>query len=456
MSAKLFSARRPAVEIRGVHLDLKGVPPTPKRLLKLLDLFSALRINAVLAEWEDTFPWSRYPELKSPTAYTPAEIKSFADRAADLGIEIIPLVQCLGHAENVLSKKRFAALCEVKDNVAQFCPSNPASARVVIDMVDDVMHLLGGRIRRFHLGGDEARYMGSCPRCRRAVGKIGKGGLYLNHVGPILDHLNDWGVKPILWDDMMRPWPDSALRKLGRRADLMSWSYAADPAPKKNKWLNPGHLRRFRRDGIRVWGASAYKGGDGAWMDVPDTKARAQNNLAWARLACENGLAGVVATAWSRYDTFMAPCETIDSSLHTLVIAAAAMWDGNLPRDYMAAAQSFLRRHPAEFKRFRNCFQAASNLGRWQKGSILWHLEEAERAAHLSGEPDRINPGIVRRHIEGIKKEIAKGRALGAAFIRAHRGAIPDRWLRLYVASRVNPFVRRFKSLSPACACRHC
>ncbi len=446
----MFGRRRPAVPLRGVHLDLKGHPPTPRRLLELLDLFAHLRLNVVLAEWEDTFPWRRYPELRSPTAYAPALLRRFLARAAARGIEVIPLVQCFGHAENVLSRRRFRGLREIPDDVSEFCPSCPGSARLVIELVDDVLALMGGAARRFHLGGDEAWHMGSCPRCRRAIRTGDKDRLYMRHVAPILDHLNARGVRPILWDDMMRPWSPPALRALGARADLMAWSYGADPVQPGGHGLTERHLAGYRRGGVTVWGASAYKGGDGPFAMVPDVRARTANNLAWARLARRHRLAGVVATAWSRYTTFMAPCETIEASQHTLALAAAAMWDGALPRDPEAGARAVLKRfrRGRELRRFTRCHGAARELDAWARGFEEWLIDEAERAPHLHGEPRRINPGVIRHRAAQVRRQFARGEALGKALVRAHRGSIPRRRLDLYVASRLGPLRLRNRGVS--------
>ena len=381
-----FSRKTPIVPLRGAHLDLKGNPPTPRRLLELLDLFAAAKLNVVLAEWEDTFPW-RYREMRSPTAYTPETIRAFVNRARELGIEVIPLVQCLGHAETPLSRIRFRSLREIRDNVAEFCPSNPASARLVIEMVDDVMDLTGGTISRFHLGGDEAWHMGSCPRCRKAVRTRGKGELYLEHVGPILDHLAGHGLTPILWDDMMRHWPASSLRKLGSRADLMAWAYDGNPVHPKGH-VTEEHLKSCRRAGIGLWAGSAYKGGDGADADVPNLDVRCRNNLAWIRMCRKHGFTGMVATAWSRYNTMHIQCETIEASLDALVLTAAIMWDGAAPRGGRDAARKFLGkvRRGAELRIFDRCFAAASALARWRGGAIAWFLGEAETAVHQKKE----------------------------------------------------------------------
>ena len=447
--SRLFTRQTAAIPRRGVHLDLKGNPPTPRRLLELLDLFAALRLDTVLVEWEDTFPWTCAPEMRSPTAYTPAMVTAFHARATALGLEIIPLVQCFGHAENVLSRKRFRHLRERPADVSEFCASQPGSARIVQAMVDDVLRLSGGNVRRFHLGGDEARHMGTCPRCRRAVRRLGRDGLYLAHVGPVLDLLARRTIRPILWDDMMRRWPRAGLMAMARRADLMAWSYGDEPVTRGKGFLTEEHLKSFARAGVTTWAASAYKGGDGAWIDRPDTTARLRNNLGWIPQARARRLAGMVMTAWSRYDTFMSPCETIEASLDMLVCGAAAMWDGTLPREPQAAADRWLGRWRGgrELRRFRACSGAARALGDWSRSAVDWALTEAERAAHRNGEPRRNNPAQNAQFLGRIRQDLVRGPRLGAAFVRAHRGAIPRRWLDLYVQSRTHPFRRRARAI---------
>ena len=83
----MFHRSTPLIPIRGVHLDLKGLPPTPTRLLEFLDRFAAARFNCILVEWEDSFPWSVDPRFRSPTAYTSGEVEQFHRRALQLGFQ---------------------------------------------------------------------------------------------------------------------------------------------------------------------------------------------------------------------------------------------------------------------------------------------------------------------------------------------------------------------------------
>jgi hypothetical protein len=225
----------------------------------------------------------------------------------------------------------------------------------------------------------------------------------------------------------------------------MAWAYSSQPVGRKKEWMNETHLRNYRQAGIRTWAASAYKGAEGAWADVPDVTERAANHLGWVEQIRKHRMAGLVATAWSRYNTFQSPCETIEACLHTLVISAAAMWDGTLPAEPVKAAEAVLGRIRGgrELRRWRACFGAASRLAKWQKDGIAWSLEEMEKAAHRNGESSRVNPAVQARYADHLRRGLKKGHAIGQEFIRAHRGLIPDLWLQLYVASRLQPLERR-------------
>lgn len=89
---KLFRRPTPRLQHRCLHLDLKGMPPTSKRLLQLPGILETLRINAVLVEWEDTYPWKQYPQLRSPTAYSRPAVQKFIQELAARGIEVIPWI----------------------------------------------------------------------------------------------------------------------------------------------------------------------------------------------------------------------------------------------------------------------------------------------------------------------------------------------------------------------------
>src|SRR5438270_5357355 len=122
--------------IRGIHLDLKGLPPTPRRLLQLLDLIAAAKFNCILVEWEDSFPWTIDPRFRSETAYTPDVVERFYCRARQLKLQIIPLVQSLGHMEMPLRLPEYAPLRELPDRCDGLNPLVPGARDLVRRMID--------------------------------------------------------------------------------------------------------------------------------------------------------------------------------------------------------------------------------------------------------------------------------------------------------------------------------
>lgn len=150
---KLFRAERPIIQKRGVHLDLKGLPPTAGRLVELLKIFAAARYNVVLVEWEDSFPWTVDKRFRSPTAYTPDDIRRFQETAGKLGLEVIPLVQCLGHMETPLGVPGYEKLREVPDDSSVLNPLAPGARDLIQDMVENVLKLMPETKHFYRIGG---------------------------------------------------------------------------------------------------------------------------------------------------------------------------------------------------------------------------------------------------------------------------------------------------------------
>ena len=443
MSSGLFHRPSPVIGTRCIHLDLKGMPPTGERLLQLPEIFAELRINALLVEWEDTYPFAKYPELRCETAYDEGTVRAFLREAERRGIEVIPLVQCLGHLENPLLKERFRHLREVADSPGELCPLKKGARELVTDMVDDVLATHRGHIRRFHLGGDEPWTLGSCPECKAFVEKHGKAALYRDYVMPLVEHLNARGVRPLLWDDEMRGWSDADLRTLSAKADLVVWWYSDKLEGKAfgREIRFPELVARYREARAPWWAGSAFKiSGEG---DLPPVEKRAINTLLWTHEAAAQQAEGVIATGWSRGSVSCTQVVSLETSWDSIALAAGIMWDGEMPADAVAAARAHIgagRLKVMIGDSFARCYAAAQSLRDWKQAMDThggWR--RMENACAISFEPERANPFTDRRFyaIEKFRDEVLAGVEKGRAFVTAHRGLIPDFWLRRYIAARV-------------------
>lgn len=324
-----------AIRRRGIHLDFKGAPLPIGVLLDEMARMASWGINLLVFEYEDAFPYSFDTTIQAPTAYSPADITRVIDTCKSLGVEVVPLVQTFGHLDFVLKHPHYSHLAQTEGSFASIDPTLPEGRQIVLAMIDNILDAHPD-IRWLHLGGDEVDDLGQGHRSKARADQIGNDGLYLEHMMPILDHVIARGVRPILWDDMMRRWPMASLQALASKTDLMPWSYTEDTFG----CFPANTFETFRQAGIRLWAAAAFKGADGIIVDLPDDRVRMINMAAWARCTIENEWEGMIATGWSRYNSLVSYCELWQSAPMCLYLAAQVMKKGHFePGDWDAACK---------------------------------------------------------------------------------------------------------------------
>lgn len=432
------SASRPIA----VHLDLKGLPPTDDRLLELLGFFRHAGYNAVLVEWEDAFPWTVDKRFRSPTAYTPDTVRRFVDRATELQLELIPLVQCLGHMETPLGIADYAHLRETPNMCDCLNPLTDGARELIRAMVDDVLALMPG-VRHMHLGGDEAWAFATHPDTKAYAQKHGKDRLYLQHVEPLLDHLVAKNIQPLLWHDMMIDWTDDALGAIGQKAHLVAWGYEGHPDHVDHHY-NTRHIRRFHELGLPLWAAGAFKGADGMSSDLPVIKERELNARAWMDLDQRFHFNGLIATGWSRYATHSVQTEPIDGALDALLRIGHIFNGDDWPNNTEQALQQ-----AGELETWRRCSGALKSLTEARRKA--WsHLQvHRENAAADHTAPPNCEAAINQITRKWIDQLISQLHDAGTGVRSSLKGMTPDRWIDEYLKSRIQPILDDVVALSP-------
>lgn len=220
----------PALSWRAFHLcyhliaeHMPDLAPNLGALQERIRLLRHYKANAVVLELESLFPYRRHPRVANALAFSRDEWRAVAELCAEEGVEIIPLVQCLGHAYNVLRHPEYAHLREVPGTTQQYCPTNPEVIEFYMELVDELVEAFPG-MRAFHVGGDESRRLGVCERCRSVVHERGLGALYGEHVGAICERLLARGLTPMVWADIVESAP-AAAGYLPEGTTLVYWNY---------------------------------------------------------------------------------------------------------------------------------------------------------------------------------------------------------------------------------------
>ncbi|MGC9318509.1 MAG: family 20 glycosylhydrolase, partial [Armatimonadota bacterium] len=189
-------------------------------------------LNTLLVEMGDRFPFEGEHEVvTSPSALTRPQLRRIVDEARDLGLRIIPLVQSIGHLEWLLRHDDYADIREEDQVRAQLCPSNERSLQVWAELTEQVIDFIGD-VNALHIGADETRQLGQCPRCAARVQEIGAGGIYVEHINRVCEWLAEREIAPIMWDDILCAHPDTTDR-LHEAAQIMYWDYwtTQEPSP---------------------------------------------------------------------------------------------------------------------------------------------------------------------------------------------------------------------------------
>ncbi len=426
-----------------VHLDLKGLPPTPKRLCNLPEMFASFGLDGVLIEWEDTFPYRHFPEMKADYTYSVKTVKEFLKQAQKNGLLVIPLVQTFGHLESLLKLDKYKHLREIKDSPSDLCPLHPQAQTIISQLIDDVIELhqpFG--LKYFHLGADEVWSLGNCRKCKEYVAKAGKEALYLHHMAPLFDQVNRAGVRAIIWHDMLRNLSVSQMRKLAGKVDLMFWGYSDDEDHLK-RFVGLDNIRRCNSIGIGCWSAGAYKGADGPVNLLPNVHRRVGNTLLWKKLINKYKFQGHIFTGWSRYQTLHPPCDPLEASWESLALCTKAFdtLKFNPKRDIKYVRHKLYGTSNPENGCKKNqhlwrIYSAAENL---KKCIEDFDSDIKDLEIYLPLPDGRMHPKALRDWIQARRLSIRKLDSIAKEVKASMRGFVPTKEIDYFLQSKISP-----------------
>ena len=192
----------PDITERAVHYDTKHHQDKISYVKSFIKELARYKINILVWEWEDKFAYPSHPEIGAPGAFTPKEIQGLTDYARTYHVQIVPLVQGLGHASFILKWQQFAQWREIPASNFEFCPLKEGSYDLLFDLWKDAMDATKGS-EYIHIGSDETYELGLCDQCKIKAGEIGKKGLYHLFSNRAAKYILSKGRKPMIWESPM-------------------------------------------------------------------------------------------------------------------------------------------------------------------------------------------------------------------------------------------------------------
>ncbi|NQU11275.1 family 20 glycosylhydrolase [bacterium] len=278
------STRAPRFSRRALNVTRNDVPLAAA--IRSLEQVAPAGFTVLLLEVGDAFPYRSHPEIVPAWAWSRNQWAEYVSAALDLGLEVIPLINSLGHQTETGLGIHHVALREDPNGWA-LCPRHPHTLKYLGEMWDEVIEFI--QPRTVHVGLDEvdmvnrAQTFRLCPRCRAADA----GELFADHICGLHAHLAGRGLEMMMWPDMLfheehhnhvngrRTGIWRAIDRLPRDIIMVDWVYGAVPGYAGTQYL--------LNQGFRVMGAT--------W-----NSPRAVANF--ARFAADHNLYGMCATTW--------------------------------------------------------------------------------------------------------------------------------------------------------------
>ncbi|WP_415789195.1 glycoside hydrolase family 20 zincin-like fold domain-containing protein [Deinococcus saxicola] len=362
----------------------------------LIPMLAALKYNAVLVmsnyvQWDT----ARAGGYAHPGGASKAEARRVAALAREHGLEVIPLIETLGHVQWMYYGGANKDLYQDPDsqNPYAYDTLNPATySRVLFPIFKEAAEVFGAKT--IHIGHDEVRNRDRFPA--RANGKAaGFEKLFVDDTVKIHDHLKSLGVNTMIWHDSA--FSDSVISslpaKLPRDIQVAYWNYA------------PGTdyptVQQITSLGFPVLGASWDEAGNAEGLTDAAVKA---------------GALGMIQTRWTGYFGNPSIWDGQAQQGVAYVRAAGAFW--NPDARPVQSAEAIYRDLYAPVA-YRGAAGATVNLGTLATRS----LTDDDEKGWIGKGPDidlrNLKTGV--QQIGAYKFEIS-----GALMLRGARGAVSD------------------------------
>jgi len=183
---------------RGIMLDMSrnGVMRV-EAVKKYIAYMASFGLNTLWLYTEDTYHLEKYPFFGYMRGrYTKEEIKEIDDYAFNLGVEVLPCIQTLGHMEQYL---RHQEALSVKDTASVMLCNSEETYALIEEMIKFWRDCL--RTNKIHIGMDEANDVGLGAYLAKN-GYTQRGKIIEEHLKRVYEICLKNDIKPLMWSDM--------------------------------------------------------------------------------------------------------------------------------------------------------------------------------------------------------------------------------------------------------------
>ena len=166
-------------------------------------------INTLILQFDYGYDFQSRAEFNSPSSPGRAEARQLVEACRDAGIELIPMINCLGHQSWAKTTHKLLRLYPEFDETPgkypdnegiycrSYCPRHPEVHGVIFDLIDELIEDF--EAKSLHVGMDEVFILGD-EDCSRCAG-IPTAKLFADEINKLNAHVRAKNCRLWLWGD---------------------------------------------------------------------------------------------------------------------------------------------------------------------------------------------------------------------------------------------------------------
>ena len=188
----------PCFDNCGVMLDAsRNAVMKPEKVKEYLEYMASIGMNTLMLYTEDTYEIPEYPRMGYMRGrYSIAELQDIDAYAAELGIEVIPCIQTLGHMMQFLQWNENSYISDTMDILLADEEETYKFIEAAIKAVRTAF-----RSHKIHVGCDEAHTLGR-GKYMDKHGYCDRFEILNNHLEKVVEICKKYDFKPLIWSDM--------------------------------------------------------------------------------------------------------------------------------------------------------------------------------------------------------------------------------------------------------------
>jgi hypothetical protein len=289
-------------EMRAVQLDLARQMETLDFIKRFTTFIAANGYNTLVLYLEGRIRTDSFAYPAKEESYSAGEMAEVVADAASKGIEVIPVIGTLGHAELFLKHPQLHHPSHTRGELKAryggqehdtFCPSQPGTYEFLRKYLAEIAAIFPASY--LHAGCDEAWNMVCCDLCRARLAKgESQGDIFAAHLREI-HHIitGELGKRVMIWDDMFEYYPN-ALESIPRDVVMACWQYEGRVEKTKAHFFN-----RATADALATYDRMGFD-----YLICP-AEFTLHNTESFSAYGAKHRPLGGLLTTWEKGDSFM-------------------------------------------------------------------------------------------------------------------------------------------------------